>query len=195
MHKKLLCDTSGYFRAALCGSFQEAQTQTIDLPEDDAEVFCYFQYWAYTGAIEHAPRHRLETPWRTVARLYVFAEARCIPGLQNGAMDVLICKHQAAARAPVHEYGYIYDNTAERSPVRRFLAEWAAHRGELNKGWFEDRSIYPVDFTIDLALALYEKINGDRFFSLSSSSFWEDRARYHVEVAGASVSEEYDWRT
>ena len=182
MHKKLLCDTSGFFRAALGGKFQEAENQAIDMPEDDAEVFCYFQYWAYTGVIEHRPRNRLQTPWRTVAGIYVFAEARCIPGLQNSAMDVLISKHEYTSRAPIDEYRYIYENTADRSPVRRFLAEWAAHRGFLSKDWFEDRTIYPIDFTIDLSLALYDRIHKDTFFSFD---FWEDRSRYYVELAGA----------
>ena len=50
-----------------------------------------------------------------------------------------MAKHgAAAARLPVREYAFVYDNTAERSLVRRFLAEWAAHRDLLDQGWFED---------------------------------------------------------
>ena len=186
MHKKLLCDTSGFFRAALNGNFQESQNQAIEMPEDDAEVFCYFQYWAYTGAIEQKPRNRLEIPWRILAGVYIFAEARCIPALQNAAIDVLISKHQAFPRAPIEEYGYIYENTAEKSPVRKFLAEWAAHRGCLSKDWFHDRTLYPIDFTIDLCLALYDRIQSR---PNSAVDFWEVRSRYHVEVGVASSSE------
>ena len=181
MHKKLLCDTCGFFRAALGGRFLEAQNQAIDMPEDDPGVFCYFQYWAYTGVIEDQPRY--QTPWRTVAGIYAFAEARCIPGLQNSAMDLLIRKHEVVNQAPINEYRYIYENTAEKSPVRRFLAEWAAHKGYLAKGWFVDRTIFPIDFTINLSLALYERIETG---TSSTLDFWEIRSRYHVEVAGAS---------
>lgn len=187
MHKKLLCDTSGFFRAALSGNFQESTNQAIEMVEDDPEVFCYFQYWAYTGVIEQKPHNRFEMSWRTIAGIYIFAEARCIPGLQNGAMDVLISKHECSARAPIDEYGYIYENTAETSPVRRFLAEWAAHRGFLSKDWFEDRTIYPIDFTIDLSLALYGRIQNNT--SSANVDFWENRSRYYVEVAAASSGE------
>lgn len=181
MHKKLLCDTSGFFRAALNGKFQESENQAIEMAEDDAEVFCYFQYWAYTGVLEQQPLYPADNiPWHILAGVYIFAEARCIPALQNTAMDVLISKHACSPRAPIEEYRYLYENTADRSPVRRFLAEWAAHWGNLSGDWFHDRTMYPVDFTIDLCMALHKRIqmgvawNGD--------DFWKARARYHVEV-------------
>lgn len=189
MHKKLLCDTSGFFRAALSGNFQESKDQAIEMVEDDPEVFCYFQYWAYTGVIGRNPRERFEMAWQTIAGIYIFAEARCIFGLQNSAMDVLIRKHEASTRAPIDEYGYIYENTGETSPVRRFLAEWAAHRGFLAKDWFDDRTIYTIDFTIDLSLALYDRIQKNTS-PANLKSFWENRSRYYVEVAAASSSEE-----
>ena len=186
MHKKLVCDTSGFFRAALCGNFQESETQAIEMPEDDPEVFCYFQYWAYTGVIEHKPRGHFETPWHTVFGVYIFGEARCIPRLQNSAIDVLISKHEVSPRAPIDHYRHVYENTSDKSPVRKFLAEWAAYRGVLSKDWFHDRTIYPIDFTIDLSLALYERINEDTPLGLD---FWELRSRYYVEVDSVSSSE------
>ena len=52
---------------------------------------------------------------------------------------------------------------------------------------------------IDLCLGLYERIERDLIYCCwGGRDFWKDRARYHVEVAGASVSaewREYDWRT
>lgn len=187
MHKKLLCDTSGYFRAALNGNFQESKNQAIEMAEDSADVFCYFQYWAYTGVIEQKPRDSTEISWHTLAGIYIFAEARCIPALQNMAIDIFIGKHESSPRAPIEEYRYIYENTAEQSPVRRFLAEWAAHRGALSKDWFHDRTIYPTDFAIDLSLALYDRAQNKTTYDIGA--FWSARSRYHIEVAVASSSE------
>lgn len=188
MHKKLLCDISGFFQAALNGNFQESKNQAIKMVEDDAEVFSYFQYWVYTGVIKQRPREPTnEITSHTLAGIYIFAEARCIPALQNMAIDILISKHESSPRAPIEEYRYIYENTAERSPVRRFLADWAAYRGILSKDWFNDRSIYPTDFAIDLSLALYDRIQNNTTYH--SGDFWEARARYHTEVAVASSSE------
>lgn len=187
MHKKLLCDTSGFFRAALNGRFQESRNQAIEMPEDDVEVFRYFQYWAYTGVLDQKPLDLIEIPWHTLAGIYVFAEARCIPALQNVAMDLFISKHESSPRAPIEEYRYIYENTAELSPVRRFLAEWAAHRGSLSRDWFQDRTIYPVDFAIDLSLALYNRIQKNSTYS--NGGFWEARSKYHVDVTVAQSGE------
>lgn len=97
MHKKLLCDISGFFRAALNGNLQESKKQAIALRwlRTDAEVFRYFRYWAYTGDVEQKPRDPTVIPWHTLAGIDVFAEARCIPALQNVAMDILINKPES----------------------------------------------------------------------------------------------------
>lgn len=155
--------------------------------EDDAEVFRHFQYWAYTGTIEQKPPHPTEISWHTIAGIYIFAEARCIPVLQNIAMDALISKHESSTRAPIEEYRYIYENTAESSPVRRFLVLWAAHRGSLRKDWFNDRTIYPIDFAIDLSLALYDRVQFKTNYS--SGDFWKVRSQFHVAVVVAPSSE------
>lgn len=81
MHKKLLCDISGFFRAALNGILQESKNQAIAMAEDDAEVFRYLRYWAYTGDVEQKPRDPTVIPWHTLAGIDVFAEARCMAAL------------------------------------------------------------------------------------------------------------------
>ena len=187
MHKQLLCDTSGFFEAALNGNFKESKSQTIEMAEDDADVFHRFQYWAYTGVIEREPRNPSDISWHTLIDLYVFAEARCIPALQNTAIDVFIRKHESSPRAPIEEYRYIYENTAEKSPLRKFLAKWAAHRGSLSKDWFFDRSIYPVDFVIDLSLALYDRIQSNT--TLHGGDFSRLRSEFHVDEVVASWGE------
>lgn len=80
----------------------------------------------------------------------------------------------------------MYDNTAEKSPVGRFLAGWAAHRGSLSRDWFQDRTIYPIDSTIDLSLALHHRCSTGTTYC--SGDFWERRSRYHVDVAVAVAS-------
>lgn len=172
MHKKLLCNTSGFFQAVLSGNSPKS-TKPIEIVKEDAEIFSFFQSWAYNGIIK--PNH-----WRTIVRIYIFAEERCIPGLQNGAMDVLIGMHKISAYVPIREYRYIYEKTAEKSPLRRFLAEWVANRGLLSEGWFNDRTILPVDFIIDLALALYGRIPYTT--SPTDVNFWQIRYRYHTGV-------------
>ena len=185
MHKRLLCETSSFFEAALNGNFKESKTQTIEMAEDDADVFHCFQYWAYTGAIEQEPRDHSAISWHTLIDLYIFAEVRCIPALQNSAMNVLIRKHESSSRAPIEEYRYIYENTANSSPLRKFVATWAAHRGSLSKDWFFDRTVFPLDFVIDLSLALYERIQSKT--ALYSGDFSRMRSEFHVDEVVASL--------
>ena len=51
LHKRLLCENSEYFKAALEGSFKEATTQSIELLDDKVEIFKVFQHWLYTGTL------------------------------------------------------------------------------------------------------------------------------------------------
>ena len=44
VHKRLLCDNSEYFRAALMGSFVENVKQSVKLPEDDPKMFHEFVF-------------------------------------------------------------------------------------------------------------------------------------------------------
>jgi len=47
-HRGLLCHYSSYFKRALEGGFEEAESRTVTLPEDDVEVFDIFFSWLYT---------------------------------------------------------------------------------------------------------------------------------------------------
>ena len=183
MHKKLLCDTSEFFRAALNGGFQKSNDQAIEMVEDDPTVFRHFQYWAYTGLIEEE-----NILWHTLFGIYIFAEARCIPALQNSAIDIVISKHGSSWGSPVDEYRYIYENTAEKSPVRKFLIEWTASVEFLSEDWFGDRTTCSTDFAIDLSLALYDRIQKKTQYG--DNDFWEMRFNYHIKGATSSSSEE-----
>ena len=54
IHRSLLCGASPVFHAAFLekGTFQESETQAIDLTEDDAAVFEVITPWLYTGLCE-----------------------------------------------------------------------------------------------------------------------------------------------
>ncbi|KAF6240312.1 hypothetical protein HO173_001923 [Letharia columbiana] len=180
IHKKLLCDNSTYFHAAINGSFKEAKDQSIEMPEDDPGVFRHFQYWTYTGNIVPEAQGAQEAKtiqWNILTSLYAFAEARDIPLLQNATIDLAILRLQAEHRMPVELLLDIYENTSENSRLRILFVDFAAHRGTIRKGWFGGRC--PIEFLIDLAVAQHARTSG----SVSDiANFWKSRANYHVEV-------------
>ena len=57
-------------------------------------------------------------------------------------------------------------SSAEKSPVRRFLAEWAVHRGSLSNDRVQTKTIYPIDLAIDLSPALYSTTESTRLHHL-----------------------------
>jgi hypothetical protein len=56
VHQSLLCTKSPYFDKALSGSFQEAITRFIRLPEISPVLFRIFVAWLYHGNLGYSPR-------------------------------------------------------------------------------------------------------------------------------------------
>ncbi len=113
MHKGLLCDISPYFEACLKGNFKEAEEQTTKMPDEDAEVFKYFQHWAYTDCIIAESETESDIEGKLLIQLYIFAEACCIPRLQNAMIDVLIDRMATLNAIPLQALDFIYANTAD----------------------------------------------------------------------------------
>ena len=135
IHKGLLCRNSSYFRSALEGEFKESSEGKVHLPEDDPEVFQRFQLWLYTGSvIESSGEGTKAIDWMVFFRLYVFGDARGVAGLQNATIDALIDKsHKEIALPSILGPNYIYDNTVEKSPLRRLMVDWVVYRaGDLS---------------------------------------------------------------
>ena len=181
-HKKLLCDTSTYFSAALTGNFKEGQDQKIDMIEEDVEVFRHFHYWVYTGLVIPGLREPRDIAWSVLASLYIFAEARGIPKLQNTAMDLLIRKQVLVNATPRQEIHRLYEYTSEKSPVRKWLVDSVAKHGSAD--WLrKDQPRFPNEFFFDLAVALMQYDSWSGKVSLVSD-FWEVRSKYHVAETG-----------
>ncbi|KAI4740341.1 hypothetical protein E4T50_09207 [Aureobasidium sp. EXF-12298] len=92
IHKKVLCDSSTYFKAALHNGFAETKTQTIKLDDEDPEIFSAFAIWLYEGklnktALPHVNvRGAIE---KHLFKLYVFADKRGIRDLANDTITML----------------------------------------------------------------------------------------------------------
>ena len=179
VHKHLLCKSAAYFKAALEGSFIEAKSQILELPEEKVAVFEHFVFWIYTDQVLQEGQTLDDISWHLLFHLYVFSEARGITILQNKVIDVLIDKSHYHGKIPTQYLNYIHGNTRESSPIRRLFVDWAAHEGTLNEVWFneEDNSDYPKAFLIDLVCALYKLKHVDQ---ATRRDFQISRSEYHV---------------
>ena len=72
------CDVSTYFNAALNGNFKEAWEQTVEMPEEEVDVFKHFQYWLYSKSIVMTDQSENDIDWRILIDLFILGEARLV---------------------------------------------------------------------------------------------------------------------
>lgn len=139
MQKSLLCNSSAYFKAALCGSFIEGQTQTIDLDDEDPSVFRTYIAWLYQGHLNSQDiEEDLDDPQDFglhMAEVIVFADKRDIPELKNDATSMLLDYLKRSGLATLETINCIYNmpKSAGIHELRRLLAHdevWFGHRLE-----------------------------------------------------------------
>ena len=176
-HKDLLCNTAAYFRAALEGSFKEALEQSIEMPEDDPEVFKYFQLWIYTGSILQTYETAKDVGKLTLLKLWTFAEALNVTEIQNAAMNLLIDRIEEFGTIPSNLTPYIYEHTSRSSALRKMIVDVSAHRGTL-PSWFEDFD--PLDFHHDFLCELVVRLYNMKTSKQTKADF--TRSDYQIQA-------------
>ena len=163
IHKGLLCKHSSYFRASLEGGFKEAKEGVVELPEDDPKIFNIFKTWLYSKKIV-IDRDGTDTdcPSFSLCQLYVFADARGVPELQNAVINQLADARGftelvfVEARHLLKYYGfYLYSNLIRSSPLRRWLIDrvcWDEGFAFLVHNELDDEEFWqgPREFLLDL---------------------------------------------
>lgn len=140
IHKGLLCSRSEFFRAALTGNFQEAEDQVVTLDDEDPEIFRRFNAWLYTDMVAEGAELQV-TFLRALFDLYVFAEKRIIPDLQNAVIDAIIrVNARVTTITRVENFNRVWEQTAETSALHRLLVD----------SIFFDAEILEHEFTTNL---------------------------------------------
>jgi hypothetical protein len=117
-------------------------------------VFSIFFDWLFTGKLylELATDGSIPLACQSIIEVYVFADKRGVPELGNAALDLLAQKSMQAFRFPKFALHYVWDNTPEKSNLRKFLVDFATENYDWT-GIENDRSVYPLDFLIDVLAA------------------------------------------
>ena len=152
------------------------------MPEEDPEAFEYFQFWTYTGRIITESETEKDITESILIQLYVFAETRCIPRLQNAAIDLLIDKMATSNTIHVNCLHFVYANTAEGSLLRRLFVEEIATTCALDDpNCFAQctRDMFPIDFLFDLIQVQSQRVGKKR---LRTTHFKQYRSSYHTEI-------------
>ena len=162
------------------GGFKESEDQVLELPDDDPITFSHFLLWLYTGSIIESHESHNDITWKVLISVYLFGDVRGIPRMQNEAIDLFIDKSDAMNQVPGVELNLIYENTLDRSPLRKLIVDLFTFNVTLaDNRWFSEQSkaLYPQSFLIDLAKSLYE----DRArFKPKNTTFRAVGADYHI---------------
>ena len=132
IHKDVLCEISSYFKAAFNGKFKEGEEGNISLLEEDPEIFELFQLWVYKGTFLLAGQEIQDLASTSLVDLYIFAEARDIPTLQNSVVNALIELEVTDGQIPTDVLSRVYANTRITSPLRKLIVGMAASLGDLD---------------------------------------------------------------
>ena len=159
IHKPLLVESADFFRAAFEGGFKEAGEGKLSLPDDSSDVFQRFQLWLYSGSPMNPDEDLKEIGWDIFIRLYVFAEKYDLVDLQNITIDFFMARQRILREIPtgMAPVNLIYENTSERSPLRRILVDKTAQLADLSQHFKDDIFIFETrdDFKSDVLGALY----------------------------------------
>ena len=125
VHEALLCDRSEYFRATFQGSFSEATTKELYLPDDNDASFQIFVNWLY-GGDQHVGMPKTDDELEAVFGLLALAEKVLVNHLRNLAADVIRAYYrETKARVLARDLGFVFENTTAHL-LQRSLAVVAA---------------------------------------------------------------------
>ena len=160
--------------------------------EDDPLVFKRFQLWLYTGSlVESLPTGKDVINWQTLAGIYIFAECRGIPTLQNAAIDGYINHCTELHTLPAYTFQRIYSNTVETSPIRRLIVDQMVG-GEVNFGdnrWLVDGFEYfPRELLLDIILAQHKRLTATGL--MTRTFFHHCPQNYYVSTADSEAGKE-----
>ena len=190
VHKVLLCYYSGYFNAALNGSFEEAEKDTVSLPTEDPQIFECFMHWVYTRRFTASTNDTESLCPNTMIQLWIFGEAHAVPLCQNEAIGTIRNLIVEFWQDHTQAIADVYEHTSASAPLRRFLVDFVAHTGhaEINLAMPEAEA-WPRELLVDLLHATWRKNGKCPRASRTEIERW-NMCRYHVHEEGVKCPRE-----
>jgi len=147
VHESFLTSRSEFFRRALNGNWQEAETRVIKLPDDDPEIVALYINFVYTGQLSTAKINEkrisalgllefydcIEEEHDTLFSIFILGEKLQDVKAKNATMAAML--DLSRSRRPdscwlmptVRTINRIYENTPPGSLIRRFIVRiWSS---------------------------------------------------------------------
>ncbi|KAH8658664.1 hypothetical protein BGZ60DRAFT_123844 [Tricladium varicosporioides] len=132
--KVLLGYFSGFFKGAFYGGFPQALQNEIELPKEEPAAMTILIKWLYTGQLFIGDKPCLghSSALLSLEELWVMADRLLIPKLSNHAMWE-ICNWCQIQCLEAETAEYVYNNTAQGSKLRRFVADLIVVEGPFHQ--------------------------------------------------------------
>ena len=186
IHKGLLSQQSAYFKALFEGNFKEAELGIATLDDEDPAVFGRFHVWLYTGELLDNDETIGDVDYETLVDLFIFAEKRLAARFQNACIDAIISKSYVDQRIPhpTAVVGNVWASTSRLSPLRAFLVDIYARRGNMSAVLADDEDVegYSKSFLASVIKAYYCMKRDQSTYRWYD--FWMQRCTYHTHSVG-----------
>ena len=188
---------STFFKAAFSGSFKEASSDVVLLPDDDPEVFDIVHIWLHIGLLTQSVNGQdIECTSRQLIDVFIFGDKYGMPELQNAAINCIIEWVVNNTLLTPH-FAHAYAHTTENSPLRRLLvavytyspSRWAKIAREQS----QVLSACP-EFVMDVAIALADGAFRRNLNLAEPPPFWYRPCDYHDHGEGVEDCSGFELR-
>lgn len=184
VHQSLLCSQSEFFKKALNGKWKESEENSINLSEDDPEIFSLYLEQLYTGSlpilgdtVEVIPS---DFNYTTLAELYILAEKLMDVKTKNNVLDGILRASRMSDKSGASYFPSfttvetIYNGTPGPCAGRRLMVDLYLFQATTCNCENDDFSLMP-DFANDLIHA-FLKSTTDRPADITKTC---DLSDYH----------------
>ena len=159
VHKDILCNASKVFQTAFQSQFKEGQEQTMNLPDDDPDLFDIFIQCLYRGTYSNPESEAVEDE---PIRLYILAEKYQVRLLKNSIIDLYYLAAKNHSKSPSFAMlEKAYAQTSPKCGLRKFFADWhiwgPKHDLQIQDSSTQDFLRRQPDITIDFLVSLHDK--------------------------------------
>lgn len=163
IHASALESSSEFFRSALKKEWAKKDDESIDLRDQDVEIFKIYVNWLYTSqvSVESDPAETVKptgAKYTQLAHSYALGEHLCDTDFQDSVINSIIGYSRIKNTANNSSYpgpqtiNVIYNNTVTNSPARRLVVDFYVRFG--TDGWTTDSITMHHEFLGDLSKAL-----------------------------------------
>lgn len=169
VHRDLLCNTSQFFNSAFTGDFEEGQTQSMRLPEDDAEMFEEILQLLYTKTYDillFGNNDNDQDGYMRMAKLYVALDKYRMIRLKNDLVDEWCKIQKQEVQIPdMPLIKYVFANTLAKSKLREAVIAdyvWCMHFDWFCQDDTDEWFCKCPEFTVAFAIAMTHRAAGKK---------------------------------